>query len=201
MRHPLQFPITLTFKLVALAPQIYVRDAAGQELLYVKQKLLKLKDKINVFADSGQTRQLYEVNADRIIDFNARFTFTDTSGKVVGAVRRQGGKSLWKASYEVLSADDRAVALVQEENPWVKVLDALVSEIPIVNLFTGYILNPKYLVVETATQRPVLRVTKSKSFLESKFAIERLEGSFDEATETSILLSILIMVLHERRRG
>ena len=197
----MHYPLTLSFKIAALAPQIFVRDSQGQELLYVKQKLMKLKDKINVFADSGQTRQLYEINADRIIDFNARFTFTDTSGKVVGGVQRQGGKSLWKASYEVQSADGRPVALVQEENPWVKVLDALVSEIPIVNLFTGYMLNPKYLVNETATQRPVLRVTKSKSFLESKFALERLEGSVDEATETSILLSILIMVLHERRRG
>jgi uncharacterized protein YxjI len=197
----MHYPLTLSFKIAALAPQIFVRDAQGQELLYVKQKLMKLKDKINVFADSGQTRQIYEINADRIIDFNARFTYTDTSGKVVGGVQRKGGKSLWKATYEVQSADGRAVALIQEENPWVKVLDALVSEIPIVNLFTGYMLNPKYLVNETATQRPVLRVTKSKSFLESKFAIERLEGSVDETAETSILLSILIMVLHERRRG
>jgi len=197
----MNYPLSLSFKIAALAPQIYVRDAAGTELLYVKQKLMKLKDKINVFADSGQTRQLYEINADRIIDFNARFTFTDTSGKVLGAVRRQGGRSIWKATYEILSADDRPLAMVQEENPWVKVMDALLTEIPFVGLITGYILNPKYLITESATQRPILRVTKSKSFLESKFAIDRLEGSMDEAAETAVLLSILIMVLHERRRG
>lgn len=28
-----------------------------------------------------------------------------------------------------------------------------------------------------------------------------LEGSMDEAMETAVLLSILIMILHERRRG
>jgi hypothetical protein len=145
---------------------------------------------------------VYEINADRVIDFNARFTFTNTAGQVVGAVQRQGGRSLWKASYEVFAADGRSIALIQEENPWVKVLDALLSEIPFVGLITGYILNPKYLITENGTQRPLLRVTKSKSFLESKFAVERLEGSaIDEATSVATLLAILIMVLHERRRG
>ena len=60
------FPLKLSFKIVALAPQIYVRDASGNEILYVRQKLLKLKDKIRVFADSSQTNQLYEIDADRI---------------------------------------------------------------------------------------------------------------------------------------
>jgi hypothetical protein len=104
-------------------------------------------------------------------------------------------------SYEVFGADDRPLGLIQEENPWVKVLDGLVSEIPFVNLFTGYFLNPKYLVSESATQRPLLRVTKSRSFLESKFTLERAEGNFAEEAETPVLLAILIMVLHERSRG
>jgi len=197
----MHYPLTLSFKIAALAPQLSVRDAAGQELLYVKQKLLKLKDKINVFADSGQTRQLYEINADRIIDFSPKFTFTDTSGRTIGAVKRHGGKSIWKVSYEIFSAEDRSIATIQEENPWIKVADALITEVPILNLFTGYFLNPKYLISETATQRAALRVTKSRSLLESKFAVERLEGAFDEAAESVVLLSIMVMVLHERRRG
>jgi uncharacterized protein YxjI len=197
----MHYPLALSFKIAALAPQLFVRDAANDELLYVKQKLLKLKDKINVFADSGQTRQLYEINADRVIDFSPKFTFADTSGRVIGSVKRHGGKSLWKVSYEIFSADDRSLATIQEENPWVKVADALISEVPILNMFTGYFLNPKYLITETATQRPALRLTKSKSFLESKFAVDRLEAAFDEAAETAVILAIMVMVLHERRRG
>jgi uncharacterized protein YxjI len=197
----MQYPLALSFKIAALAPQLFVRDAGGQELLYVRQKLLKLKDKINVFADSGQTRQVYEINADRVIDFSPKFTFTDTAGQILGSVKRHGGKSIWKISYEIFSADDRSLGTIQEENPWVKVLDALISEIPLVNLFTGYFLNPKYLVTETQTQRQALRVTKSRSFLESKFTVDRLETVFDGAAETAVLLAIMVMVLHERRRG
>jgi len=197
----MQYPLKLSFKIAALAPQLFVRDAAGTELLYVKQKLMSLKDKVTVFADSGQSRPLYEINADRVMDFNARFTFTETgSGRVLGHVKRQGRQSLWKATYEISSADERPLAVTVEENPWVKVLDALLMEVPFVNLFHGYLLNPKYLVTDSTSQRPLLRVIKSKSFFESKFEVVKLDGPANDADETTILLSILMMVLHERRR-
>lgn len=197
----MQYPLTLSFKIIALAPQIYIRDAQGQELLYVKQKLLKLKEKIHVFSDSGQSRELYELGADRILDFSPRFTFRDTTGRVVGAVKRQGARSLLKASYEIFGPDDRAIARIEEENAWIKLLDGLIGEIPIVGAFTGYFLNPKYLVVDLASQRPMLRVTKHRSFLESRFEIERLEATLGETSETAALLAILVMVLLERERG
>jgi hypothetical protein len=197
----MQYPLTLSFKIIALAPQIFIRDAQGQELLYVKQKLLKLKEKIHVFSDSGQSRELYELGADRILDFSPRFTFRDTAGRMVGAVKRQGARSLLKASYEIFGPDDRAIARIEEENAWIKLLDAVIGEIPIIGAFTGYFLNPKYRVVDLTSQRPMLRVTKHRSFLESRFEIERLEATLGETSETAALLAILVMVLLERERG
>ena len=198
----MQYPLELSFKIIALAPQIYVKDARGQELLYVKQKLLKLKEKIRVFSDSGQARQLYELDADRILDFSPRITFRDAaSGQMVGAVKRQGARSLLKASYEIFGPDDRPIARIAEENPWIKLLDALLEGIPLVGAFTGYFLNPKYGVQDLASQRTMLRVTKHRSFLESRFEIERIETSLGEASETAVLLAILVMVLLECERG
>ena len=197
----MQYPLTLSFKIIALAPQIFIRDAQGQELLYVKQKLLKLKEKIHVFSDSGQSRELYELGADRILDFSPRFTFRDTTGRVVGAVKRQGARSLFKASYEIFGPDDRPIARIEEENGWIKLLDALIGEIPILGAFTGYFLNPKYRVVDLTSQRQMLRVTKHRSFLESRFEIERLEATLGEGAETAVLLAVLVMVLLERERG
>ena len=197
----MQYPLELSFKIIALAPQIYVKDAQGRELLYVRQKLLKLKEKIRVFSDSGETRQLYDLEADRILDFSPRFTFRDASGQMVGAVRRQGARSLLKASYEVFGPDDRPIAHISEENPWTKLLDGVLGGIPIVGAFTGYFLNPKYGVQDLASQRTMLRVTKHRSFLESRFEIERIETSLGEASEMAVLLAILVMVLLERERG
>jgi hypothetical protein len=33
------------------------------------------------------------------------------------------------------------VMTVQEENGWIKVLDALMGEVPVVGMFTGYLFN------------------------------------------------------------
>ncbi len=62
----MNYPIDFSFKLLALASQIYVRDASGNMLGYVKQKLFKLKEDINIFADESQTKQLFNIKADRV---------------------------------------------------------------------------------------------------------------------------------------
>src|SRR3972149_438649 len=77
----MQYPLNLSFKVMALAPQLSVTDASGQQIFYVKQKLFKLKEAVNVFADSAQTRQLYTINADRILDFSAQYHFSDDQGR------------------------------------------------------------------------------------------------------------------------
>jgi hypothetical protein len=59
----MNYPLDLSFKLLALASQIYIRDANGNLFGYVKQKLFKLKEDINIFADESQTRQLYNIKA------------------------------------------------------------------------------------------------------------------------------------------
>ena len=67
----MNFPIDLSFKILALASQIYIRDANGNLMGYVKQKMFKLKEDINIFADETQTRQQFNIKADRVIDFSA----------------------------------------------------------------------------------------------------------------------------------
>src|SRR3712207_116087 len=100
-----QYPLTLTFRILALAPQATMTDAIGGVVLYVRQKLFKLKESITVFADVEQTRPIFYINADRILDFSPRFTFIDAHGNVVGAVKRFGARSLWRAHFEVQNGD------------------------------------------------------------------------------------------------
>lgn len=197
----MQYPLTLSFKIIALAPQIYVRDASGRELLYVKQKLLKLKEKIHVFADSSQSRQVYEINADRILDISPRYTFTGSSRQVVGSVKRRGARSLWKATYEVADVSGRTIFTIEEENPWVKVLDGVLGEIPILGILTGYFLHPRYEVKRVDRGTLAFRISKHRSFLESTFEIQELEPGTEESEEIPVLLSILMMTLLERDRG
>jgi uncharacterized protein YxjI len=196
----MQYPITFTFKIVALAPQIYVRDGAGNLLMYVKQKLFKLKEAINIFADEGQTRQIFAINADRVLDIGARYTITDSQGMLVGAIKQQGLRSLWKAHYDIFYRTmPTPVMTIKEENPWVKVMDALLGEIPILGIFSGYFFHPAYLVTRQDGTL-VLRLEKRRAFLESTFTLEPRIAMHPEEEQLA-MLSLLMMILLERRRG
>lgn len=200
----MNFPLTMTFKILAIAPQIFVRDANGTEIMYVKQKLFKLKEAINIFSDQSQSRQLYAIKADRIIDFSARYNFTDYQGLTLGAVKRRGMRSLWKASYDVLEGD-QVIFQIQEENAMVKVMDGLFGEIPLIGMFSGYIFNPAYLVTRPGPAGQVgptvIRLSKQPAFLESSFKVDKIDPTLSEKEEQQILLSLMMMTLLERSRG
>lgn len=195
----MNYPIELSFKLLALASQIYVRDANGVLVGYVKQKLFKLKEDINIFADESQTQLRFNIKADRILDFSANYCFTDPSGRRLGSIRRKGMRSIWKANYQISDGAANHVMTINEENGWIKVVDSLAGEIPIVGMFTGYFFNPSY-IVSRIDGTPVARLQKQPAFFEGKFKLAPLAPMTDEE-ETRTLLAVLAMTLLERSRG
>jgi hypothetical protein len=196
----LNFPLQINFKVLAIAQQLSLTDATGQLIFYVKQKAFKLKEAVTVFADEGMTRPWFYISADRMLDFNANYSFADYTGKPFGSMRRLGKKSLWKASYELFDGyQPHPVAIVKEENPWAKVFDALLGEIPVLGILTGYMFHPSYLI-SRPDGMPFMRLKKQSSFIGRRFTIDKLQH-MDETTELRILLAIMMMVLLERARG
>ena len=145
MQFPMNFPLSLSFKIVAMAPQLSVTDANGMLVAYIKQKMFKLKEDVTVFEDAQKTLPAFSMKADRIIDFSPRFQFVDNLGQSVGSVKRQGRRSLWRAHYDIFDGESLKMQ-IREEKPWVKVWDGLVGEIPIVGMFSGYMFHPAYLL-------------------------------------------------------
>jgi uncharacterized protein YxjI len=198
MQPPIAYPLMFSFKILSLASQFSVRDSGGNLIAYARQKILALKEAVTVFADEQQTRQLFSIKADRIIDWSARYNFTSVQGANIGAVKRRGMRSLWKATYDILDGDN-PVMTIQEENPWIKMADALLSEIPILGIFSGYLFHPVYLVTR-GDNTPVMRMTKQPAFFEGKFLVEKL-GNLSETEEQRVLLSLMMAILLERSRG
>ncbi|CAN5541979.1 MAG: hypothetical protein ACR2M8_03420 [Pyrinomonadaceae bacterium] len=195
----MNYPVELSFKLLAIASQIYIRDANGALLGYVKQKLFKLKEDINIFADESQTQQLYNIKADRMLDFSATYNFTDAQGDLLGSIKRKGMRSLWRANYEIFDTDSKHVMTIREENGWIKVIDSLIGEVPVAGMFTGYFFNPSYIVSKIDETR-IARLQKQPAFFEGKFHLSPLSPmSADD--EVRVLLSVLTMTLLERSRG
>lgn len=195
---PVQYPIELTFKLLTFGQRITASDANGQVVMFIKQKMLRLKEHVEVFADTQQTQLLFTIKADRVIDFSANYHFTDSQGNDWGAVRRQGMRSLWSAHYDIIQ-DGEVEMSIREESPVKKLLESLLGEIPIFGLLAIYLINPTYLIVRP-DGTPVLRLIKRPAFFEGRFTLEKLT-EIPEDDELRSLLAILMTVLLERRRG
>jgi hypothetical protein len=197
----MDFPLDLRFKLLALAPQLHVTDARGASVLYIQQRLFRLKEKIAVFSDASKQRQILEINADRMLDFSANYRFSVPNGAPLGAIRRHGMKSLWRAHYEIANAAGETVFTLTEENPWAKIGDSILGEIPIIGLLSGLFFHPRYRISRAGSDVPAFRLHKKRSFLESGFHIEKLDQAIGEGEEMIVLLATVMLTLLERRRG
>lgn len=195
----MHYPLELTFKIIALAPQLRVTDASGGSVCYVRQKMFRLREAVEVFTDDTRTERLAEINADRIIDFSANYSFSSISGARMGAIRRKGMRSIWRAHYEILDGNEVEFE-IREDNGWIKVLDGFFSEIPLLGAFAGYFFNPTYRVTRARTGELVVAIRKQPAFWEGRFVLDQV-GQADEAEQLRIMLGSLMMVLLERQRG
>lgn len=195
----LQYPLFLEFKITTLASDFTITDRSGNSLAYVRQKLFKLKEDVVVYNNDSRTQENFRIKANQWIDFNASYAITDHNGNSLGKISRKGMRSIWKATYFISDQHDEQKYTVQEENAWTKVLDSLVGEIPIIGLFTGYFLNPSY-VVKDNNGKEIYRLKKMPSFFGRKFQLDQINDIADEE-ETLVTLSLMMMVLLERARG
>ena len=202
MTYPLQF----SFKIIAIAPQVRVTDAEGRPVLFVHQKAFKLKEAVTVYRDESKETALYTIAADRVLDFNAVYRIRDGLGREVGALARRGRRSIWRARYDVLDPEGRSVYRVHEDSAAVKVLDALVQQVPVVGAFAGYFLNPSYTVEadDPATPEqegePVMRLAKEPALFEGRFSLDWIADLATDQEEL-VVVALIMMLLRERTRG
>ena len=199
MEATFSYPLDFQFKLVAFSPQFSVKDSQGRLIAYIKQKAFKFKEDVSVFSDESRTNLIFKIKADRWLDWSATYNFSDTEGNPLGKSKRRGSKSLFKAQYDLYDLQDNQDIILKEHNFWVRVMDGVVGELPIINMFTGYMFNPKY----DAT-RPdgtlVAQLVKQPSMFGRKFSLVQ-HSEFEEGEELRILLGFMMLVLLERRRG
>ena len=200
------YPLTLSFKIVAIAPQVRVTDADGAPVLFVHQKAFKLREAVTVYRDETRQTALYTIAADRVLDFNAAYRIRDGLGREVGALARRGRRSIWRARYDVLDPDGQPVFRVHEDDAWKKVLDSVMRQFGVLGGIVGYFVNPSY-TVEAADPdtperegAPVMTLAKEPAWFEGQFTLDRA-GDLTTEHEELAVVALLMMVLRERARG
>ncbi|MDT8415148.1 MAG: hypothetical protein RQ735_07200 [Flavobacteriaceae bacterium] len=195
----IHFPLTFSFHIGTLHNDFTTTDSHGQTLAYVRQKLLKFVEEVNVYDSKDKRKQIYQLKADRWIDFNAVYSFLDNDGQLLGSLGKKGWNSIWKAHYEIFDSQKKHLFTIREVSPWIKVMDYIFSEIPILGLFSGYFFNPTYSLTDNQG-KTIVKLQKQASFWGRKFTASK-EIAFGEDHNEKILLGLMMLLILERRRG
>lgn len=193
------YPLHLKFHISTLANDFSIKDNNGKNIAYVRQKMLRLKEKIEVFEDTSKSNKMYTIQTDQWLDFSATYGFKNQVNEEIGKISRKGWSSLWRARYHIINKENQDCMIISEGNAWVKVMDSFFGEIPILGIFTGYFFNPSYNISNTNGQI-VAQLKKQPSFWGRKFILNKLE-ELNTNEEEILLLGCMMMILLERRRG
>jgi uncharacterized protein YxjI len=195
------YPLKIHFRLLALAPRISLTDAHGKELLYIEQKVFALKEAVKVFDNAKEKNLLYRIQANQIIDFGATYFFHTANNQSLGSVQQDGMRSLYQASYSVSNKKEEPIYKVIQTNPMVGILDSFLNMIPFAEFVTGFILNPSYTLMECNGDKPLMHMKKKPSFFESEFEITLDHEKLSKDEEILSLLTFIMIVQLERKRG
>jgi hypothetical protein len=91
----------------------------GRLLAASEQKAFKLKEDIRVNDGTPGGAELWQIKADRVIDFSAAYQVTDSqTGEHIGTLRRKGWSSLFRDSWEILDSSGIIRGKVMEDSAW-----------------------------------------------------------------------------------
>ena len=100
-----------------LGSKFHIYDRDGNLCFFVHQKGFKLKEAITVYRDEDKNQPLLEIQARSIMDFSGTYDVTDVStGETVGALQRQGMKSMLRDEWHIKDPGGEVLAIVQEDS-------------------------------------------------------------------------------------
>ena len=193
----LKFPLNIKFHIATFSNDFSVTDANNHSLFYVREKMFSWRDAIKVYRDSSKKEELFQLRSNKIIDFQQTFTISDTQGNVIGKARRKTFKSFWTATFHIYDANDNHLYTIKERSGFVRMMDGMIGEIPVLGFFSGYIFNPKYVLTDLQG-REMMEVSKEPSFFGRNFKLNQYQSSQDDSL---FVLSFMMMLISDRNRG
>ncbi|MBP6005939.1 hypothetical protein KA531_03520 [Candidatus Saccharibacteria bacterium] len=188
----------IVFKKIALTGKVTIFGSQNQIVAYAQQKFFKVKEKVTFYQDTNKDQIIGIINADKIIDYNLSYSLTGAQGEPLCKLKRNGRASIWKANYEILDKNGQLVYKIHEKNPWAKVMDSLLGEIPFIGLINGYIFHVRY-GLSTPDGQEVAEIVKQPGLFEAEFHLSLTGSSGDLSVE--ILELITMLLIRERSRS
>lgn len=101
----------------ALTGKLRFYDPSGNMVMFVEQKMFRLREDIRVYADEAKTQEILLIQARNILDWAAAYDVVDSqSGEKVGVLRRKGWKSMLRDEWQILDANDQPLGVLLEDS-------------------------------------------------------------------------------------
>jgi len=217
-----KYPLTFTFPLASVTPQITVKDASGQVLLQAAKKLVSSKEEIYVTA-GGQPRYTIFSQESRITDIPSNWDVKSADGQTLCVVDDDFISAIDTSKFMPNSAAStiagmemqRALNLRSVKMYWVKdtqgkklglvvpepnslaamelPLGQFVRKLP---FFFFRLITPAYHV--RLGEETVMFLKKQRTFLIDTYTLES-RGKFSEAQEAMLVNAVLLALVYERQ--
>lgn len=122
-------PLANRYTVSTLGPD---RKSPAEPLAYVQQKRLKIREQIDFFTDEAKTVPLLRLQARKVFEFRGVTDVIIPSGQVIGAFKKNFGKSLVRSSWTILAPNGQPLATAQESNMFIAILRRVWGALPYV---------------------------------------------------------------------
>lgn len=99
-----------------LGNKFHIYGPNGDLRFFVKQKAFKLKEAITVYADESMSTPVLTIQARSVMDFSGTYDIATPEGEPLGALKREGLKSMLRDEWNVLDVDGTQVGKIQEDS-------------------------------------------------------------------------------------
>ncbi len=114
-----------------LGAKFQIFDANGDFVAVSKQKAFKLKEDIRLYRDEEMKQELLTIKARSIIDFSAAYdVFKSAGGEKIGALKREGFKSMLRDEWVVMDPEDNEIGRLKEDSMGMALLRRFLPIIP-----------------------------------------------------------------------
>lgn len=115
--------------------EIYsVKDDGTKDglIAFAEQKRLAFKEKVNFFENSSKEKVVFSFRAEKVLDVHGKYFVEDAEGNLIGAFRKQFGKSLLNSTWNMLDAEDNNKLSISESNMALAIARRYIGWIPFV---------------------------------------------------------------------
>jgi len=134
LRDQSRFLVQQVFKPVANEYRISIPAAGsteeGDEVLYVRQKKLKIKEDIRFRVPGEEEAHVFMIKARSVFEFAGKFDVLDANGEKIGDLGKDFKKSLLRSQWVVRDAQENVVLQARESSVFVALLRRFGGALP-----------------------------------------------------------------------